>query len=100
MRLQAEYLGIESGRKPIVTLSLDDAAELGIRSGERVTLRVNGGTINAIVNIASKSVRKGVIGVYDEIIRTLQLKDKDIVDVEPANPPLSLQHIRNKLRRR
>ena len=100
MRLQARYLGIESGRKLVVTLSVDDAAELGIRSGERVRLGFNGSAVNAIVNIAAKSVRRGVIGVYDEVVGSLQIKDKDIIDVEPANPPLSLQHIRNKLRRR
>ncbi|NOJ27761.1 MAG: AMP phosphorylase [Nitrososphaera sp.] len=100
MRLRVKYLGIESGRKPVVTLSVDDAAELGIRSGERLRLRFKEYTINAIVNIATKSVRKSVIGVYDEVIKSLQLKEKDIVDVEPASPPLSLQYIRNKLRRR
>ncbi len=84
----------------MITLSIDDAAELGIRSGERVRLRFNGCTLNAIVNIAIKSVRKGVIGIYDEVIKSLQLKDKDIIDVEPASPPLSLHYIRNKLRRR
>lgn len=100
MRLLARYLGIESGRKPVVMLSVDDAAELGVRGGERVRLTFNGITINAIVNIATKSVRKGAIGIYDEVIRSLQLKEKDTVEVEPANPPLSLQYIRNKLRKR
>lgn len=100
MKLRAKYLEIESGRKPIVTLSVEDAAELDTRSGERVRLRFNGREINAIVNIATKSVGKGIIGIYDEVISSLHLKDKDIIDVEPANPPLSVQHIRNKLRRR
>ncbi len=100
MKLRVKYLGIESGRKPVVTLSAEDAAEVGIRSGERLRLRFNDVAINAIVNIATKSVRKGMIGIYDEVISSLQLKEKDVVDVEPANPPLSLQYIRNKLRRR
>ncbi|MGE5601379.1 MAG: AMP phosphorylase [Clostridia bacterium] len=100
MKLRVRYLGIESGRKPVVTLSVDDAAELGIRSGERLRLRFNEHTTNAIVNVATKSVGKGVVGVYDEVIKTLQLKENDTIDVEPANTPLSLQYIHNKLRRR
>lgn len=100
MRLRVRDLGIESGRKPVVTLSVDDAAELGIRSGERLRLTFNEHSINAIVNIATKLIEKGVIGVYGEVIQSLQLKEKDTIDVEPANPPLSLQYIRNKLRRR
>ena len=101
MKLQAKYLGIESGRKPVVTLSVDDAGELGVRSGERVRLRLNGQEITAIVNIVTaKSVRKSIVGVYDEVVRSLNIKEADTIEVEPATSPLSLQYIRNKLRKR
>lgn len=100
MMLRAKYLGIESGRKPVVTLCGDDAEELGVRSGERVRLRFNGREISAIVNIVTKSVRKGVVGIYDEVVKPLQVKENDMVEVEPAHFPVSLQYIRNKLKRR
>ena len=38
MKFKAKILGIESGGRPVITLSKDDAYELGIRSGERVKL--------------------------------------------------------------
>lgn len=100
MKLRAKYLGIESGGKPVVTLSIEDAGELGVRSGERIRLTSNGLEISAIVNIVTKSVKAGIVGVYDEVSKSLGIKENDTIEVEPAHFPASLQHIRNKLRRR
>lgn len=100
MKLQAKYLRIESGGKPVVTISMEDAGELGVRSGERVKLGFNGREISAIVNIVTKSVEAGIVGMYDEVSRSLGIKDGEVVEVESAHFPASLQHIRNKLRKR
>jgi AMP phosphorylase len=79
---------------------MEDAEELGVRSGERVRLFNNNNELTAIANIVTKSVPKGIIGLYDEASRILGVKDKHDVDVEAADFPDSLNFIRNKLKRR
>ncbi len=97
MRLHAKYLGIETGGKPIVTVSKDDAGELGVMGGERLRVVYKGDEITAIVNVVTKSVAKGLLGVSDEVWTHLQMSQGAVVDVETAAVPESLTHIREKL---
>lgn len=98
MNLGTRLLGIESGGKPVVTLGKDDADELGVRSGERVRLHYNNKEMIAIVNIM-KSVPKGTIGVYDEIVKLWHMQDNTLIEVEATSFPESLHLIQNKLKR-
>lgn len=96
MLLRAEILGIESGGKPVVFLNKLDAEEIGIAASGRLNLVSKDRSITAIVNITS-SVRKGHIGVNDEVRKALVLRQGRPVDVNVAPFPKSLQFIRNKL---
>ena len=89
-------LGIDSG-KPIVVLTEDDAADLGVKSSSRVRVKSGRKELTAIVNITSTIIPNGIIGVFDEVRRILHLEDDHGVDVEVAPFPSSLQFIRNKL---
>jgi AMP phosphorylase len=55
------------------------------------------GELTAIVNIAASSVKKGFVGVSEEVRKALGLKQNMLVNVEVATFPKSLQFIRNKL---
>ncbi|MBM3898231.1 MAG: AMP phosphorylase [Thaumarchaeota archaeon] len=89
-------LGINSG-KPIIVLTEDDAADLGVKGSSRVRVRSGREEITAIVNIATKMIQNGTVGVFDEVRRILKLQDGDRVDIEVAPFPSSLQFIRIKL---
>lgn len=96
MELKVDILGIESGGKPIVFLNSQDADEIGVTASGRVRLNA-GKDFTAIVNIASSSVKKGYIGISEEIRKILDLKEDSIIDVQISPFPKSLQFIRNKL---
>lgn len=96
MKLKVKLLGITSGGKPIVILNSDDAEELGLKGMDRVILKYDGSEITAIVNISSQIVRKGEIGVYEELDH-IRLKEGKLIDVEVAPFPKSLQYIKEKL---
>jgi AMP phosphorylase len=100
MKFKAKYLGIESGGKPIVTLSKEDAEELGVMGGERVTLSYGKYEMTAIANIVTKSVHRGIVGIYDEVWKSWKVKEGHVIDIEAAKFPTSLLHIRDKLKRR
>lgn len=95
MKLKVEVLGIESGGKPIVFLNNLDSQELGISVSSRVRLR-HKKELTAIVNLSS-TLKKGHIGINEEVKRSLSLKSGSIIDVEISEFPKSLQFIRNKL---
>ncbi|MEM4252555.1 MAG: AMP phosphorylase [Candidatus Nitrosotenuis sp.] len=95
MRLKTEILGVESGGRPIVFLNKYDADELGISASGRVLLRSRK-DVTAIVNVATRSVRKGHVGISEEV-RMMLGKVPHYIDVEISSFPKSLQFIRNKL---
>lgn len=99
MKLKVKLIEITSGGKPIVILNKDDAAELGIRGLDRVTIKYDKTELTAIVNITSTLVKHGEIGVYEELDH-IKLKENREIEVEVAKFPDSLQFIREKLKGR
>ncbi|MEM3172226.1 MAG: AMP phosphorylase [Candidatus Nitrosotenuis sp.] len=95
MRLKVDILGVESGGRPIVFLNKADAEEIGISASGRVVLKTKK-PITAIVNISTKSVKKGHIGISEETRARLIRVPREI-DIEISPFPKSLQFIRNKL---
>ena len=96
MQLKVKILGIDSGGKPFVFLNGKDADELNITASERITVQTKK-KITAIVNISNTSVKRGFLGVTEEVRNSLSLKPNSKVTVEIAPFPKSLQFIRNKL---
>jgi len=99
MKLKVKLVGISSGGKPIVILNKDDAEELGVRGLDRVILKYDKSELTAIVNISATLVKKGEIGIYEELDHA-KLKKKEEIEVEVARFPSSVQFIRNKLKGR
>lgn len=97
MMLKTKILGLEAGGKPIVVLNKDDAEELGVKSSNRVYLRAGKNELIAILN-TSKLLPKGTVGVYEEVVSTLKIKDGNDLDVDVARSPNSLNFIKNKLK--
>jgi AMP phosphorylase len=97
LHLKVDIIGIESGGKPIVFLNKSDADDVGVTASGRIRIDSRKKSLTAIVNIATKSVSIGFIGVNDEVKQLLGLKQNSIVDVDVATFPKSLQFIHNKL---
>jgi AMP phosphorylase len=98
MKLKAKFLELETGGKPIVIMNREDAEELGIRGMSRVVIKAKEGKLTGIINITTKIVEKGELGISESVGKILNLKDGEEVEVEVAKFPSSLQHIKNKLK--
>lgn len=96
MFLKVITLGVESGGKPVVFLHKQDADEIGVIASSRVKVIAKKES-TAIVNLAPSYMKKGFIGVNEEVRKQLVLKNGSLVDVKVATFPKSLQFIRNKL---
>jgi len=97
MRFRVKLLGLEAGGEPVVLMNKADAEELGISSHGRVRVSANGRELTAIVNTTTKLISEGTIIVYEEIRKSLDLKEGAQIEVEVAPFPASLYYIRNKL---
>ena len=100
MELKAKMLGLEAGGKFIVVLNREDAEDLSVSSLDRVRIKGRSNEVIAIVNITTKLIEEGTVGIYEEVKNSLDLKEGAIVDVEIAPLPTSVYFIRNKLNRR
>lgn len=97
VRLKVRLLDLEAGGKFIVVLNRDDAEELGVSGLSRVRVSKDSKDVVAIVNLATESIPRGHIGVYNEVKSYLGLRDWEEVDVEAISFPTSVYHIRSKL---
>jgi AMP phosphorylase len=96
MQLQADVLSIEAGGPLVVIMNKEDAADLGVISSDRIFVRYKDEHAICILNIRSEGGR-GIIGVYREVSKRLNIEDGATLNVEPARRPESIDYVREKI---
>src|SRR3990172_685603 len=96
MELRAELLHITAGGRRIAILNDETASILGVHSSDRIKLSSRKNVAIAIANIAVH-FPKNRVGLYEEIGEILKLKEDEKIEVELAQIPESLSHVRAKL---
>jgi AMP phosphorylase len=96
MQLRAHPLEIEAGGPLVVVMSSEDAKNLGVNISDRLFVRYNNEFVICILNISQNGI-KGDLGVYTEVTRRLNIISGDILEVEIARRPESLEYIREKI---
>ncbi|MEK6983170.1 MAG: AMP phosphorylase [Nanoarchaeota archaeon] len=99
MKLKVKDIDIASGGPLIVVINSDDAAKLDLHVMDRVKIKKGNKVETVVVDIAqsAKIVPRGKIGVFEEVVRSLKLKNNDGVDISIARKPLSIEFIKKKL---
>ena len=99
MLLKAKDMDIATGGALIAILNEKDADKLDLHALDRIKIKKKGKIETVLIDIAEskKAVPRGSIGVFEEVIDSLGLKDKEIVEVMPARKPLSIDYIKKKL---
>lgn len=99
MELKAKLLRWSAGI-PVALLSPKRAQLMGIHENDRISIEKlsKGSTeFSTIVNIGEKIINENEIGISSEIKEFFNIKDGEIVDVNIAKSPISLQYIKKKL---
>jgi AMP phosphorylase len=96
LEFRVRLLEIEAGGKPIAVMGEGDARRLGVKSSDRVLIRLGDSEATAILNIASE-FPEGVLGAYRELRAKLKLVEGAQIQVEPIGRPESLSYIREKI---
>jgi len=99
MKLKIKDMDIATGGVLVAILNHDDASKLDLHHEDRIKLIKGKRVETVIINIAEseKAVPKGSIGLYEEVIDSLRVKDGNIVKIVPARRPVSIGHIKKKL---
>ncbi|MBI2651666.1 AMP phosphorylase [Candidatus Woesearchaeota archaeon] len=99
MKLKVKDIDIATGGPLVVILNREDAMKFDIHSLDRIKV-IKGNkfeTVVADIATSSKTVSPGKIGVYEEVLSSLNLKNNDKVSIHLARKPLSINFIKKKL---
>ncbi len=96
MQLKAAPLEIEAGGPLVVVMNQQDAAELGVISSDRIFLRHGENHVICILNIGTENI-PGELGLYREVTNRLGVSEGEMVSVELARRPESVDYIREKV---
>ena len=96
MRFKVKFIKWDAG-VPVVMLDKKTAEEIGVHTKERVLIKSRSGELSTIVDIIEGIVGKDEIAISSELKETMNLKDKQYVDVSLSDSPKSLDYIKKKL---
>ncbi len=101
MKLRVRDVDLSAGGNLVVIISRADASLLDAFAGDRVLVKNSAArketTAVIDIDVENKRIKKGEIGIFEELLRLLEVKDKDLVDVTYTGHPKSLQYIKDKL---
>ena len=99
MKLKVKDIDIGTGGPLVAIINVNDALKIDLHNMDRIKIRRCGRVETAAVDIAEneKLISPGCIGVFEEVLKSLNLKDGDEVGISPAKKPLSLEFIKKKL---
>ncbi|MEM4152705.1 MAG: thymidine phosphorylase [Candidatus Pacearchaeota archaeon] len=100
MLLKVKALRLLAGR-PIAIVHEDTSKWLNVRAGERVRIKRYGKKQEIVAPIditgGTTILNRDEIALSQEIIKALKLKDKEVVEVNLALKPISVEYIKKKL---
>ena len=99
MRFRVKDMDIASGGTFIAILNKKDARHLDLHSGDRILVKDGQQEVTCILDISesNKAVPEGKIGLFEEVLGRLQVKDGDSISIKLTGKPESIGHIRDKL---
>jgi len=98
MELTVKKFDLEAGKRYTVIINERDMLKERIHSGDRVTITGPNDTLTAFVNSSKKIVKKGEVGLFEEVSEKTGLKNNEMAIVEYSPPPASVHSIRNKMK--
>ncbi len=93
------HFDLDAG-KLVAILNEVDAKELGVLPMERVEIinLKNKKSTAAVVDVTDSMVGKNCVGLFNDVVKMLNLKAKDFVEVKAVSAPESLSYIKKKLK--
>ncbi len=99
MKLKVKDINLSTGGPLVAVLNEKTLKDLNIIPTDRIKLKrlKKNVEITCVVNISDKGIKKNEIGLFDEVLKKLNLKAGTSIEVERANKPKSISYIKKKL---
>lgn len=99
MKFRVKDMDIASGGVLVAILNVKDAHKLDLHSGDRILVHRRSDKVTCILDISEskKAVAEGQLGLFEEVLSRLRVKQGSIVDIHLTGKPESVTHIRDKL---
>ncbi len=99
MKLIVKDMDIATGGILVAILNKRDAKKLDLHSGDRVLVHDGGKELTCVLDISEsdKAVPEGKIGLFEEVLRKLNVKEGHILNIKLTGKPESVKYIREKL---
>ncbi len=99
MKFTVKDMDIATGGVLIANLNQKDALKLDLHHGDRIKIYKGNKVETVVMNIAEseKAVPQGKIGLFEEVLKALNVKEGDRVKIMPAMTPISIEYIKKKL---
>ncbi len=99
MKLKVKDIDISSGGPLIAILNHKDAAMLDLHVMDRAKIKKGRKLETVVIDIArnGRIISEGKIGLFEEVLNHLKLKNNDEVEITIARKPLSIEYIKKKL---
>lgn len=99
MKLKVKDLDIATGGVLVAAVNEEDAHKLDLYPEDRISIRKNSFKTTAIVDIAEgkKAVPPGHIGLFEEVLKRVNAKQGDFVNIDLESKPDGVKYIRKKL---
>ena len=99
MKLKVKDVNLSTGGPLVAVLHEKTARKLNIYPTDRLSIRrvKRGNRITSVVNISSMGIREDEIGLFEEILKKLNVTEGTHVEIDIAERPKSLAFIKKKL---
>jgi len=99
MKLKVKDMDIATGGPLVAIINTKDSELLDIHHGDRVSIKYRNKSTTVIVDIAEsgRAVRTGYIGLFEEVLNKLNVKNNCLVNIKLDKKPVSVQYIKKKL---
>jgi putative thymidine phosphorylase len=99
MKFRVKDMDIATGGILVALLHKKDAKLMDLHSGERILLKKGSKSIACILDIyeGNKSLLPGKIGLFEEVLKRLDVRRGTEIEVSFSGKPESVKHIREKL---
>lgn len=99
MKFVVKDMDIATGGTLIAILHQKDAKKLDLRSSDRIVVKSNSREVTCILDISqnNRAVPEGHIGLLEEVLSRLHVRQGAEVNIHFTGKPESVQHIRDKL---
>ena len=99
VKLKVKKIDVETGGIPVVSLNKKQAEELDINPMDRVEIDYKGKKAIAAVDVSEFVIKKDEIGIFEDILKQIKIKDNEPVNIKLASKPNSVKYIRMKMDR-